>query len=142
MRVLVDRLWPRGVRREAVDVWMREVAPSDELRRWFSHDPARWEEFKARYWRELDGNPKVAELLELARRGDVTLLYAARSPTTTPRRSGSTSSAGRPNGGADLRSGPGRPRRAEGIYIYVPAAVSTCRWPMRLGASCWSIPRY
>ncbi|KUO84160.1 MAG: DUF488 family protein [Thermoproteus sp.] len=80
VRVLVDRLWPRGVRREAVDVWMREVAPSDELRRWFSHDPARWEEFKARYWRELDGNPKVEELLELARRGDVTLLYAARSP--------------------------------------------------------------
>ncbi|MCI4465222.1 MAG: DUF488 family protein [Thermoproteus sp.] len=80
VRVLVDRLWPRGVRREAVDIWMREVAPSDELRRWFSHDPARWEEFEARYWRELDGNPKVEELLELARRGDVTLLYATRSP--------------------------------------------------------------
>ncbi|AEA12282.1 hypothetical protein TUZN_0794 [Thermoproteus uzoniensis 768-20] len=80
LRVLVDRLWPRGVRRDAVDIWMREVAPSDELRRWFSHDPAKWEEFKARYWRELDENPKVEELLRLAERGDVTLLYAARSP--------------------------------------------------------------
>lgn len=81
VRVLVDRLWPRGVSKDKVDLWLRDVAPSDELRRWFNHDPNKWEEFKRRYFQELDGNPKVEELLELIRRGrDVTLLYAAKSP--------------------------------------------------------------
>lgn len=80
VRVLVDRLWPRGVSKDKVDLWLRDVAPSDELRRWFNHDPNKWEEFKRRYFQELDGNPKVEELLELIRRGrDVTLLYAAKS---------------------------------------------------------------
>ena len=78
---MVDRLWPRGVSKDKVDLWLRDVAPSDELRRWFNHDPNKWEEFKRRYFQELDGNPKVEELLELIRRGrDVTLLYAAKSP--------------------------------------------------------------
>ena len=77
---MVDRLWPRGVSKDKVDLWLRDVAPSDELRRWFNHDPNKWEEFKRRYFQELDGNPKVEELLELIRRGrDVTLLYAAKS---------------------------------------------------------------
>jgi uncharacterized protein YeaO (DUF488 family) len=81
MRVLVDRLWPRGVRKAdaAVDRWLREVAPSPELRRWFGHDPDRFDSFAAQYRAELDANPDaVAELTELAAAGPVTLLYAAR----------------------------------------------------------------
>jgi len=82
-RVLVDRLWPRGLRREAagVDLWARELAPSDALRRWFGHDPARWEEFRRRYRDELarqEARPLVDELVERARRGTVTLLFGAR----------------------------------------------------------------
>lgn len=82
-RVLVDRLWPRGVRKAdaEVDHWLKGVAPSPELRKWFGHDPARFEEFAAAYCDELDGAPEaVAELLALARAGDVTLLYGARDP--------------------------------------------------------------
>ncbi|MEM0183994.1 MAG: DUF488 family protein, partial [Thermoproteus sp.] len=82
VRVLVDRLWPRGLSRERakVDYWLKEVAPSDELRRWFGHDPERWEEFKERYWRELDSKREaVEELVALVRSNAVvTLLYAAR----------------------------------------------------------------
>ncbi len=82
-RVLVDRLWPRGLAKDCarVDEWLREVAPSTELRRWFGHDPARWPEFKHRYWAELRAEPAataVARLRSLAARGDVTLLYAAK----------------------------------------------------------------
>jgi uncharacterized protein YeaO (DUF488 family) len=80
-RVLVDRLWPRGLKREAarIDAWLKDVAPSDELRRWFGHDPARWEEFQARYIRELMAQELVwQELLQPARKGRVTLLYAAK----------------------------------------------------------------
>ncbi len=83
LRVLVDRLWPRGLRREEakVDLWLRDAAPSDELRRWFGHDPSKWDEFKARYFEELRGNRAVDKLLEVLRSGKtVTLLYAARSP--------------------------------------------------------------
>src|SRR5690606_5976338 len=78
-RVLVDRGWPRGVDKAtlALDEWCRDVAPSTELRRWFGHDPARWEEFRARYRRELEGNPHVARLAALAARGRVTLVYGA-----------------------------------------------------------------
>lgn len=81
-RVLVDRLWPRGLSKEraAVDEWLREVAPSTDLRRWFAHDPARWAEFKRRYSAELDAPAApeaVARLRSLAAEGDVTLLYAA-----------------------------------------------------------------
>ena len=81
IRVLVDRLWPRGVSKDKVDLWLRDIAPSDELRRWFNHDPAKWEEFKRRYFEELGRNPKVKVLLQLIKEGNnVTLLYAAKSP--------------------------------------------------------------
>ena len=79
-RVLVDRIWPRGMTREHAQLalWARDVAPSTELRKWFGHDPARWEEFRQRYRAELDANPgAVATLRGLLGQGDVTLLYAA-----------------------------------------------------------------
>ncbi len=79
-RFLVDRLWPRGVKREALslDGWLKDVAPSDELRRWFGHDPAHWDEFQRRYFAELDGKPQTWQpILEAAQRGDVTLLFSA-----------------------------------------------------------------
>ena len=82
-RLLVDRLWPRGVKREALSLhlWLKEVAPSPALRRWFGHDPARWNEFQRRYFAELDGKPQTWQpILEAARKGNVTLLYAARDP--------------------------------------------------------------
>lgn len=81
-RVLVDRLWPRGLTKEraAVDEWLREAAPSSDLRRWFAHDPTRWAEFKRRYFAELAA-PAAREAVEhlraLAGRGTITLLYAA-----------------------------------------------------------------
>lgn len=81
VRILVDRLWPRGISRDAahVDFWHKDIAPSADLRKWFAHDPAKWTEFKARYRAELGGNPEaVARLAELGRRGPVTLLYAAK----------------------------------------------------------------
>lgn len=80
-RILVDRLWPRGLKKtEArIDEWLRDVAPSDALRRWFSHDPKRWEEFQRRCFAELDAKPDTwRPILERARDGTVTLLYAAR----------------------------------------------------------------
>jgi uncharacterized protein YeaO (DUF488 family) len=80
-RLLVERLWPRGMRREAVamDGWPKEVAPSDALRRWFAHDPAKWEEFGRRYAAELDRDPEAwRPILEAARRDAITLLYSAR----------------------------------------------------------------
>lgn len=80
-RVLVDRIWPRGVTREAlrIDAWLKDLAPSSALRRWFGHDPAKWDEFRRRYGAELDaaGEP-VAELRRLWRAGPVTLVYGAR----------------------------------------------------------------
>ena len=82
-RVLVDRLWPRGISREraALDHWCKDVAPSPELRTWWDHDPARLEEFAGRYRLELDGNPAVEELLALIEQhATTTLLYAARDP--------------------------------------------------------------
>lgn len=82
-RVLVDRLWPRGLSKEraAVDEWLREVAPSTDLRRWFAHDPARWAQFKRRYSAELEAPAAldtVARLRSLTAEGDITLLYAAK----------------------------------------------------------------
>lgn len=82
-RVLVDRLWPRGISRAAarLDEWRKELAPSDALRRWFGHDPARWPEFRSRYRKELEtpeAQAALRELASLARRGTVTLVYAAR----------------------------------------------------------------
>jgi uncharacterized protein YeaO (DUF488 family) len=79
-RVLVDRLWPRGVSKaEAkLDAWMREVAPSDALRRWFGHEPERWAEFRRRYREELAANPAVETLRKLAAEGPLTLVYGAK----------------------------------------------------------------
>ncbi len=82
-RVLVDRLWPRGVSKAAarLDLWLREIAPSDALRKWFGHDEARWEGFRERYLAELRGNAAaVGRLRELLPGKTVTLLYAARDP--------------------------------------------------------------
>jgi uncharacterized protein YeaO (DUF488 family) len=80
-RFLVDRVWPRGVRRHdlSLDGWLRGVAPSAELRKWFGHDPQRWPEFRRRYETELAAAPDAwAPLVEAAREGDVVLLYGAR----------------------------------------------------------------
>jgi uncharacterized protein YeaO (DUF488 family) len=80
-RVLIDRLWPRGVSRERarLDDWAKELAPSDELRTWFGHDPARFETFRRRYIDELRAHAsRIAELRRRARRGTLTLVYAAR----------------------------------------------------------------
>ena len=80
-RVLVDRLWPRGLRKAdaAIDAWLKDVAPSHELRRWFGHDPERWAEFRRRYKAELARNAAALdELRAMARRGRLTLIYAAR----------------------------------------------------------------
>lgn len=82
-RILVDRLWPRGVAKGELrlDGWLKEVAPSPELRKWFGHDPARWAEFRRRYERELSRPEVRPRLVELARRGSrgrLTLVYAAK----------------------------------------------------------------
>jgi uncharacterized protein YeaO (DUF488 family) len=80
-RILVDRLWPRGLSKEKarVDLWLKEIAPSNELRRWFAHDPAKWPEFKVRYKRELKRNQEQLALLRDATgHGRSTLLYGAR----------------------------------------------------------------
>lgn len=81
LRILVDRLWPRGLTKEAarVDVWLKEIAPSPALRAWFGHDPEKWDEFRHRYEAELRGRPEaVAELRRLVADGPATLLYAGR----------------------------------------------------------------
>ncbi len=80
-RVLVERLWPRGLTKEALDLdlWLKDVAPSPELRRWFGHDPARWDEFRWRYWVELAARPAAVKLLrEKLQEGPVTLVYGSR----------------------------------------------------------------
>ena len=79
-RVLVDRLWPRGVTKAkaAIDLWMKDIAPSTELRKWFGHDPARWEDFRRRYAEQIRQNPALlSELRSAARAGPLTLVYAA-----------------------------------------------------------------
>jgi uncharacterized protein YeaO (DUF488 family) len=80
-RVLVDRLWPRGLKKEdaRLDLWLRDIAPSSELRRWYQHDEALWPEFRRRYFAELDGMPEVVEQLKKAiGRRNATLLYSTR----------------------------------------------------------------
>ncbi len=79
-RVLVDRLWPRGLAKvkAKIDLWLKEVAPSTELRQWFGHDPEKWIEFEKRYRAELKTNPVWSELQSLARQKDLTLVYAAK----------------------------------------------------------------
>jgi uncharacterized protein YeaO (DUF488 family) len=79
--ILVDRLWPRGIRKDqvSVDLWLKDIAPSDRLRRWFGHDPAKWDEFKKRYFAELDTKPELVRvILDKAKNGPVCLLYGAR----------------------------------------------------------------
>jgi uncharacterized protein YeaO (DUF488 family) len=80
-RVLVDRVWPRGLSRESLSLyaWLREIGPSDHLRRWFGHEPERWPEFQRRYFEELRSKEDLCrEILSRARRGTVTLLFGAR----------------------------------------------------------------
>jgi uncharacterized protein YeaO (DUF488 family) len=79
-RFLVERLWPRGLKKAALHMtgWIKEVAPSHALRRWFNHDPAKWHEFQRRYRNELEGKPEPWQpLLQAARKGDITLLFSA-----------------------------------------------------------------
>jgi uncharacterized protein YeaO (DUF488 family) len=79
--VLVERLWPRGISKERgrIDLWLRDIAPSSELRKWYRHDPARWDEFRRRYDRELDGNGEPVKILrEKSREGKVTFVFASR----------------------------------------------------------------
>jgi uncharacterized protein YeaO (DUF488 family) len=81
LRILVDRLWPRGMtkKRAAVDLWLKEVAPSTELRKWFGHDPAKWNQFQERYRKELRADKDAIGLLkEKSKEGTITLLYGAR----------------------------------------------------------------
>lgn len=83
-RILVDRLWPRGLSKQkaALDCWMKDIAPSTELRKWFGHDPKRWKEFRRRYAEEMRQHPDLlAELRSLARRHKITLVYAAHDET-------------------------------------------------------------
>jgi len=79
-RVLVDRVWPRGVSKDEakIDWWAKELAPSTELRKWFGHVPERYAEFEKRYKRELEGNDALERLEDLARKGTVTLVYGAK----------------------------------------------------------------
>jgi uncharacterized protein YeaO (DUF488 family) len=80
-RFLVDRLWPRGVKKEdlLLEGWLKEVAPSDELRRWFGHDPLKWQDFQERYWAELEDKPEAWQpILDALDQGEVTLIYSAR----------------------------------------------------------------
>jgi uncharacterized protein YeaO (DUF488 family) len=80
-RLLVDRLWPRGLKKEdcRLDGWLKDLAPSAALRRWFGHDPARWEAFQRKYFQELDAQPDACRAVaDTARQQTVTLLYAAR----------------------------------------------------------------
>jgi uncharacterized protein YeaO (DUF488 family) len=79
-RLLVERLWPRGLSKEKLklDGWIREVAPTTELRKWFGHDPAKWRQFRIRYFRELDSEPESwRSIVSLARQGTVTLVYSS-----------------------------------------------------------------
>jgi uncharacterized protein YeaO (DUF488 family) len=79
-RLLIERLWPRGIRKDSLplDGWLKDSGPSTALRKWFSHDPAKWEEFRRRYFSELEANPNVwRPITEAARRGTVTLIYSS-----------------------------------------------------------------
>ena len=80
-RILVERLWPRGLSKDeaAIDLWLKEVAPSTELRKWYGHDPARWEEFRRRYWAELGERAGViGDLERRLKEGPVTFVFAAK----------------------------------------------------------------
>ena len=81
LRILIDRLWPRGVSKEkaCIDHWFKELAPSHELRKWYQHDHAKWEEFQLRYYNEIDrSQPYLMELVELAKDRDITLVFSSK----------------------------------------------------------------
>ena len=80
-RILIDRLWPRGLKKTDLQLyaWLKDVAPSTSLRKWFAHDPAKWTEFQKKYRAELENNPQPwTEILEISKRGTVTLMYGSR----------------------------------------------------------------
>ncbi len=80
-RILVDRLWPRGIKKENanIDLWLKEIAPSDSLRKWFNHEPEKWDEFKKRYGKELKENPELVDQLSRhLKNGKVTFLFSAK----------------------------------------------------------------
>ena len=80
-RILVDRLWPRGLTKEKakVDLWLKEIAPSDQLRKWYAHDPKKWAEFRKRYFSDLDTKRElVNQIVQKTKEGDVTLLYSSK----------------------------------------------------------------
>lgn len=82
-RILVDRMWPRGISKEKakIDLWLKDLAPSKELRKWFGHDPDKWKEFQDKYFQELENNQdQVKTLIEQVRQGPVTLVYSAKDP--------------------------------------------------------------
>ncbi|MDF2867756.1 MAG: hypothetical protein K0S11_1226 [Gammaproteobacteria bacterium] len=81
LRLLIDRLWPRGIKKTeaAIDLWLKEIAPSNALRKWFNHDPEKWLEFQQRYIQELQEKPELIEfILEKASKQSITLLYSAK----------------------------------------------------------------
>ncbi len=80
-RILIDRLWPRGLSKDKakVDMWLKDIAPGDPLRKWFSHDPGKWAQFKVRYFEELNDKRELADVIkEKEKRGTVTLLFGAK----------------------------------------------------------------
>jgi uncharacterized protein YeaO (DUF488 family) len=80
-RILVDGMWPRGVSKQEarIDIWLKDLAPSKELRKWFGHDPNKWNEFQSRYFQELQDHPEaVNTIIDHTRKGPVTLVYAAK----------------------------------------------------------------
>ncbi len=79
-RILVDRLWPRGIKKEEIKIslWMKEIAPSTDLRKWFSHEQSKWQEFKRRYFSELNENPLSASLISICNEKDVVFVYSAK----------------------------------------------------------------
>lgn len=76
-RILVDRLWPRGIKKASIDLWLKDIAPSNALRQWFNHDPQKWLEFKQRYTQELMQNPELIQMILQSAR-TITLLYSAK----------------------------------------------------------------
>lgn len=78
VRILVDRLWPRGVKKTAIDLWIKDVAPSDALRKWFHHEERRWSDFRSKYRKELSANKDAVAELRKAAKGTATLLYGAK----------------------------------------------------------------
>ena len=80
-RILVDRLWPRGLTKEKakIDLWLKEIAPSDQLRKWYAHDPKKWNEFRKKYFKELDLRKELAhQIIQETKKRDVTLLYSSK----------------------------------------------------------------